>query len=122
MRAMRSAIDDSAANLRETTDEIGPLWNLLMSKRQQPSEGEVATALASSGARLQQLRQRRQEIVGRLIAPRRNEKPWAAQQVLHPTPAVACAPTGARTRSAHSARVSTDPLGRFRMNATQNRC
>jgi hypothetical protein len=65
---MRSAIDDYAANLRETTDEIGPLWNLLMSKRQQPSESEVATALASSGARLQQLRQRRQEIVG-LIAP-----------------------------------------------------
>ena len=69
VRTMRSAIDDYAANLRERTDEVGPLWTLLTSGKNQPNDGELASALASSSARLQQLRQRRQDIVRRMIAP-----------------------------------------------------
>lgn len=66
---MRSAIDDYGANLRQSTDEVGPLWSLLMSNAEYPDDASLASALVSSGERLQQLRQRRQDIVRRMIAP-----------------------------------------------------
>ena len=69
VRTMRLAIDDYTANLRESTDEIGPLWDLLTSGGNRPDGGDLVSTLASSSARLQQLRQRRQETVRRMIAP-----------------------------------------------------
>jgi hypothetical protein len=67
IREMRSGIEEYSANLQQTTREAGPLWSLLNGR---PVEAKVRQdTLESVTARLERLRQARQELVRRMIAP-----------------------------------------------------
>ena len=64
---IRSGIEDYSANLRQTTQEAEPLWSLLSG---QPVTADRRKAvLESVTARLETLRQKRQELVRRMVAP-----------------------------------------------------
>jgi hypothetical protein len=67
---MRAAIDDYEANLRRSAEAIDPVWALL--KPVGAAEREVRSAssvFALSVSESRDLRETRQEIVGRMVAP-----------------------------------------------------
>jgi hypothetical protein len=68
--AMRAAINDYEANLRRSAEAIDPVWALL--KPVGGAEREVRSAssvFALSVSQSRDLRETRQEIVGRMVAP-----------------------------------------------------
>jgi hypothetical protein len=67
-RIMRAAIEEYAANLKESTQALDPLWGRLISTGTQPGR-DVSSVLDSSSLRSMDLLRKRQEIIGRMIAP-----------------------------------------------------
>jgi hypothetical protein len=67
VREIRSGIEEYSANLQQTTREAGPLWSLLNGW---PVNAKVRQdTLESVTVRLEALRQKREELVRRMIAP-----------------------------------------------------
>ena len=67
VREMRSGIDEYSANLQQTTREAGPLWSFLNGR---PVNAKVRRdTVESVTVRLEALRQKRQELVRRMLAP-----------------------------------------------------
>ena len=67
VREMRSGIEEYSANLQQTTREAGSLWSFLNGR---PVNAKVRQdTLESVTVRLEALRQKREELVGRMIAP-----------------------------------------------------
>ena len=67
-RIMRAAIEEYAANLKESTQALDPLWGRLIPTGTQPGR-DVSSVLDSSSLRSMDLLRKRQEIIGRMIAP-----------------------------------------------------
>ena len=67
-RIMSAAINEYAANLKESTQALDPLWGSLMASGTQPGS-DVRSVLDSSILLSRDLQRKRQEIVGRMIAP-----------------------------------------------------
>jgi len=68
-RSMSAAAEAYATNLEESTTALDPLWGLLLSDATRSTSRDVATVLASSLSRSNELQQVRHEIIGRLVAP-----------------------------------------------------
>ena len=66
-REIRSGIEEYSANLRQTTQEAEPLWSLLSG--QEFTANRRQEVLESATARLEALRQERQQLVRRIVAP-----------------------------------------------------
>ncbi len=67
VREIRSGIEEYSANLQQTTREAASLWSLLNGQPVNPKTRQ--DTLESATARLEALRQTREELVRRIIAP-----------------------------------------------------